>query len=119
MNETLSDITIIVGIIFFFCGILLKLFPPKNINSYYGYRTATSKQNEDMWLVANKYSAKLMILQSIILTSIGFSVHLLPNINNFQVPVGIALIVLFSTSVFVATEKHLTNLFDKDGNRKQ
>lgn len=42
--------------------IIFKLFPPKTINSWYGYRTVRSMKNEKNWKLAQKYSANLSIL---------------------------------------------------------
>ncbi|OXA99615.1 hypothetical protein B0A75_10770 [Flavobacterium oncorhynchi] len=42
--------------------ILFKLFPPKKINSFYGYRTMSSIKNKSNWNFAQKYSAHLLII---------------------------------------------------------
>lgn len=60
-------------------GLLMKLIPPKKINSFYGYRTPRSMKNQAAWNEANSYSATLMLwagistvlIQSILFLSIG------------------------------------------------
>lgn len=42
--------------------LITKLFPPKNINSLYGYRTATSMKSKSNWDFAQKYSTNLLLL---------------------------------------------------------
>lgn len=57
----------IPSLIFLFAGIILFIFPPKNINPIYGYRTKASKKNISNWNKANKYSSKLLIIFGILL----------------------------------------------------
>ncbi|MDX5474393.1 MAG: SdpI family protein [Bacillaceae bacterium] len=57
----------IPSLIFLFAGIILFIFPPKNINPIYGYRTKTSMKNISNWNKANKYSSKLLIFFGILL----------------------------------------------------
>ncbi|MCG2460159.1 SdpI family protein [Flavobacteriaceae bacterium F89] len=45
---------------------ILKIFPPKNINSWYGYRTRNSKKNMRNWVLAQKTSANIGLVVSII-----------------------------------------------------
>jgi uncharacterized membrane protein len=42
-------------------GVVFKQFPPKKINSFYGYRTNASKKNNKTWKFANNYSAMWMV----------------------------------------------------------
>lgn len=41
-------------------GYLFMRFPPKKINSFYGYRTPRSMRSQEAWDFANKYSSALM-----------------------------------------------------------
>lgn len=60
------------GIIFMIMGIIMNIFPPKKINSLYGYRTASSMESQTKWDFAQKYSAKIMAIIGIILMVISF-----------------------------------------------
>ena len=51
----LSSILLVFAFIF-------KFFPPKNMNSIYGYRTTKSRENKTNWKVANEYFANLMVV---------------------------------------------------------
>ena len=42
-------------------GIIFYKFPPKKINSVYGYRTPRSMTNQDTWDSANTFSSIWMI----------------------------------------------------------
>lgn len=67
MNEGL-----LFGAVIIIAGIILSLFPPKKINSIYGYRTASSMRNKENWDKANKYSSRLMIIFGIVILLISF-----------------------------------------------
>ncbi|MFA6276170.1 MAG: SdpI family protein [Pedobacter sp.] len=118
MDNSLTSITLIVGLIFFIVGLLFKMFPPKKINSIYGYRTSSSMRNLDTWTVANKYSAGLMIFEGIGMTIIGILILMFSGIGTIGTGISVGFVILFVILLIVLTEKHLNNLFDKDGNRK-
>ncbi len=118
MTATLTTLTITMGLIFFIVGLLFWIFPPRKINSIYGYRTSSSKRNLDTWTIANKYSATIMIIQGFILTIIGLTTLLFPDSGAIGTAVGFVLFISSIVILAVATEKHLDKLFDKEGNRK-
>ena len=119
MTATLTTLTISVGIVFFIVGLLLRLIPPRKINSFYGYRTTSSMRNMDTWTTANKYSATIMIIVGLILTIIGLGTTFIPDTGATGTGVAIGLII-FSIIIMVGkTEKHSKKLFDKNGNRQQ
>ncbi|PWB20750.1 hypothetical protein DCO46_20195 [Flavobacterium sp. HTF] len=41
---------------------LFKIFPPKSINSFYGYRTSNSMKSQAKWDFAQKFSATLSLI---------------------------------------------------------
>lgn len=51
----------ILAIFILFLGVLLKIYPPKNINPYYGYRTIRSIKNKENWRIANKVYSDLLM----------------------------------------------------------
>lgn len=55
------EMLLICGICFVIFGIWMSIFPPKEINSWYGYRTSSSMKNKENWTFAQKFSAKVMI----------------------------------------------------------
>jgi len=92
-------------------------FPPKKINYIYGYRTKRSMANQEIWKVANTYSARLMV--KIILISLVFPpvVYFIFPEKTLLITIIIHTILLISTLYF--TQKYLDTYFDKDGNPKQ
>jgi len=46
-------------------------FPPKKINSIYGYRTASSMKNQLRWDFAQLYASKQMIKYGLLLSMVG------------------------------------------------
>jgi uncharacterized membrane protein len=60
---------IILGISLWPVVIVYKLFPPKKINSLYGYRTRRSMKSQKMWDEGNRISAN-MLLWAAILTNL-------------------------------------------------
>ncbi|HEV7424200.1 MAG TPA: SdpI family protein [Candidatus Paceibacterota bacterium] len=97
---------------------ILHRFPPKTINSMYGYRTKLSMLNIDTWNEANKYSSillnkfgKFAIVLGIILC-IFIRDILDIAILSFVVTIGISILLM------VLTEKRLDTLFDGAGQRK-
>ena len=104
------------GVLLFFSLIFL-LFPPKKINTIYGYRTQRSMMNEDVWTFANqqfnaafiKYAA-FGFIGAMILAAIGSG-------KNTWQPM---IIVVFSIiATIIKTEQSLNANFDKEGNRKK
>ena len=63
---------ILLGLILFMAGLVLYLFPPKRINSFYGYRTFNSMKNIDNWKTANQYSSKLLMILGLIVSMVGY-----------------------------------------------
>lgn len=68
MNEQLNNgqlelliIFAVMSIFFIFLGFFQLKFPPKEINSFYGYRTSQSKSSTIKWHLAQEYSAKWII----------------------------------------------------------
>lgn len=57
-----------IALISFIVILIFTIFPPKSINSWYGYRTVRSMKNKEQWRFAQKYSANLgLIIISIVL----------------------------------------------------
>lgn len=94
-----------------------KKFPPKQINSWYGYRTRSSMRNQETWLEANTFSADRMF--KAVLFSLIVSITTLIVL---QGELAFIVTLIFHVSsllgVIVATEIQMKKLFHKDGTRK-
>jgi uncharacterized membrane protein len=112
----LSLITLITGVPFVVIGLIFKFFPPKNINSLYGYRTASSMRNLETWQLANQFAAKLMIQMGGLLMAVGVLTFLLPPSPVTGLVAGIALVIISVVMQVYFTEKHINKHFDGRGN---
>jgi len=61
----------LTGIIFILVGFILTKYPPKEINSLYGYRTSKSMKSQEAWDFAQIYSSKLMVKSGVFLSIVG------------------------------------------------
>ena len=55
----------IFTIITLIAGLILKFYPPKTINFWYGFRTKISSKNIDNWNYAHKICANTLLIYSI------------------------------------------------------
>ena len=107
----IGPLLLVISLIFFY-------FPPKKINLIYGHRTSMSMKNQDTWVEANKRSALMMLLVSVMicifqLIGIVFKVNQEKTILYATIFLVAGLII----GLFIV-EKQLRSIFDKDGNRK-
>jgi len=88
-------------------GILFFSFPPKKINSVYGYRTRRSKRNQEVWDAANHYSAILMILAGV-LTLLSGAICVL---FGASVIIPNLMVIIFLILLMIFTERYLKQRF--------
>ncbi|HTN07185.1 SdpI family protein [Agriterribacter sp.] len=111
-------VTGVTGCTLIVMSMITLFYPPKKINSTYGYRTKASMRNPQTWEEANRYSSKLMLLCGGILTATALLSFFIPSLSQTGIITGIILTFLFSLLPIPLTERHLKKLFDKAGNRK-
>ncbi|MEI3101646.1 MAG: SdpI family protein [Oscillospiraceae bacterium] len=97
--------------------------PPKDINSFYGYRTSMSMKSRETWDFAHRYFGKLWFILGLILLPLsvmpmffllGKSVETIGNAS--LVIMGIQL--LFLVAPIIPTEAALKKNFDQFGSRR-
>lgn len=99
-----------VILISFIIMILFKLFPPKNINSWYGYRTNNSKKSKSKWNFAQKYSATLSLKLLLSLLIIQIFVYYLYG-STAVIDLSITACWLFSFAIVISkTEEKLKEI---------
>ncbi len=97
-------------------GVLFKLFPPKNINSIYGWRSRMSMKNIDTWTEAQRYGANAFITGGLILAALGGIIQVaMPHLND---SILAALVFLCTAAIIYSGEAHLRKIFDKNGSRR-
>ncbi|WP_152971415.1 SdpI family protein [Lacinutrix algicola] len=92
------------GIVFIIVGFIMYKFPPKKINSLYGYRTAASMKNQQNWDFAQVYSAKKMIVIGIIMLLISINFIVINFSNNQIIIIGLILLLFSVLYLFLKTE---------------
>lgn len=104
----------LTGAVFLLAGLVMTLFPPRKINSLYGYRTMRSMKNIDNWNLAQQLSAKYLIIIGLILLLLGATVAIF-DINEFYTSLaGFAILILAVIFLFVKTESALKILEKKN-----
>jgi len=99
-------------------SLLFHLFPPKKSNSFYGYKTYRTQQNQKIWDDANSYFNKILLKYSIVSFLVAVAlVFVNPNFMNSWFPMGI---LFFTVLVcIISTEQYLNKYYDKEGKPKK
>ncbi|PCI11801.1 MAG: hypothetical protein COB73_01045 [Flavobacteriaceae bacterium] len=101
------------GLIFVLAGFIMLKFPPKKINSFYGYRTYKSMKNQERWDFAQKYSSLEMIKLGGLLTlssCLGF--FYLPK-EKTAMFIGLGLMILMVIILLFRVERAIQQKFGK------
>ncbi|PKA83056.1 SdpI/YhfL family protein [Ulvibacter sp. MAR_2010_11] len=115
-NEEQLIASILYCTLIFVMSVIFKKFPPKEINSLYGYRTRRSMSNKVIWKSANVYATLYMLHISLWSFVIPCLVYFIFPEQNFMITVFGNTLLIFS--VMWSTEKYLNKHFDKNGNPK-
>ncbi len=112
MENSLLAITIITGPIVIIVGLILFLFPPKKINSFYGYRTSSSMKSVEIWNFSQIYAAKEMIKLGGIFTLLTFAGLMFKSNGILETFFGITL--LLSMFLILRVERAIKNKFKNE-----
>jgi len=93
------------------------MFPPKKINRYYGYKTKSSKINQDTWNEANRFAANLLIIGSVAYFLFMMLCDIFIQGREMQAWVAVAYLLCLSFGVIIITEWRLKKLFDESEKR--
>jgi len=72
----------ICGFIFLLGGLVMKIWPPKEINMWYGYRTSLSTSSDRAWQLAQKHSTKMMLNYGLVMVVIGLVTKLISRLGD-------------------------------------
>jgi uncharacterized membrane protein len=97
----------IVGFVFAVAALITLKFPPKKINSLYGYRTSRSMKNQENWDLAQRFSSQLMLKQGLIMLLLALILAVLPIPIEVATLISLLLLVTSVIILFVLTEKRL------------
>ncbi|MBY8914348.1 SdpI family protein [Bacillus sp. YC2] len=99
------------GILMAAAGILVKCFPPKSLNSVYGYRTRRSMSNGRQWKEGNHFSASLMIIFGLFAAAAGVASDRFISINQpFSLILQITYLAAACALTMAMTERRLKNM---------
>jgi uncharacterized membrane protein len=101
---------IILGPIFTFLSILTLLFPPKKINSVYGYRTSKSMSSQKAWDTAQKISSRIMLIEGLIFMAICGIIYPFQLSEEIGIMLGLSCLIIGLIFLFVTTERKIKNL---------
>ena len=118
MNH-LSLVALFAGFLFVVIGLVMRFFPPRKINWYYGYRTGTSMKNQEMWAAANRYAAQLFWQLGLVMMVLGAITFMLPPTTFTGIYAGIFLMLLLVAVTYYLTEQHLKKHFDERGKKRE
>ena len=100
------------GIIFVIVSLLLLKFPPKEINSFYGYRTSTSMETQEQWDFAQRYSSIMMLKCGIGMILISLIGPFLTGVDAAFLSISAIVVLLLPVAIlFYKTEKAIKNKF--------
>jgi len=114
LDNPLFLIPAMTGLIFVMAGIIMLKFPPKDINSLYGYRTKRSMQNKERWTFAQKYSAIEMTKLGGLLTLIGLIGFFFKPTGKTGMLMGLGLMIIMVIILFLRVENAIKKRFNKE-----
>lgn len=114
MNEAFTYVLTTNGLLFIVSLVFWK-FPPKKINSLYGYRTHKTMQNQDIWDFANAlFNQNLIIYAAISFIAGLLFAYVAPSQTSWQ---PMALVLLTLLVCIIKTERALKDNFTEEGKR--
>lgn len=113
LNNPLFLVPVVSGLIFILAGYVMLKFPPKNINSIYGYRTNSSMKNKERWDFAQTYSAMESIKLGALLSLIGILGLWYHPATAVAMFMGITLLALTVLALLLRVENAIKRKFEK------
>lgn len=110
---------LLTGFLFVSFGLWLYYYPPKYINAILGYRTEASMRNQQTWDAGNKYASRATIITGSILLLLGILSLFVAFLSGLHILIALGLIIIFSFSIFLLTERYLEKKFLEDGSLRK
>lgn len=111
MFDQIIEIALLCGFIFLVAGFIFLKYPPKKINSLYGYRTPRSMKSQERWDFAQDYSAKEMMNLGFFLAISSFMGKFFEMDDNTRIWVGLAMTIFMVIVLILRVEKALNEKF--------
>lgn len=78
-------LSLLIGLILFLLGLIFKLYPPKKINPWAGFRTRLAMSDQTLWDEANRLGSLIFIKVGLVSMALGLIFFLLDWENYFWV----------------------------------
>lgn len=111
-------VDIVITLLLLISGMILYVFPPKQVNSILGYRTKRSMKNQESWDCANKFAGKIMMFFGVIyfvVVGVLYLVFLkkgfLQTNENTIIIICVLLFVISFITTIVLVERKLKKVF--------
>ena len=91
----------------FVVALLVRVFPPKGINSFYGYRTAASMKDEVSWKIANDYHSKYLLIIAISIFIFQLLLSFILGVTTVTIVISCIALAGSFISLIVMTERQL------------
>ncbi|MFC4414183.1 SdpI family protein [Kaistella carnis] len=111
LENPLFNITFLGGIFFILAGFVQLKFPPKKINSLYGYRTKSSMKSNERWDFAQKLSAKEMMKSGGLLALSSLLVFVTNFGDSINLIIGLALMLATVLLLLLRVERKIKKKF--------
>ncbi len=119
LHSTWCNAALLGGLIFLLMGYLIKHYPPKSINTWYGYRTFLSTRNQEMWDAGNKDAAMVSRQVGSVLILLGICCALFfDRQSDWFMYITVGAVVAGVLYITGYTEWMLSNEFDEEGQRR-
>lgn len=106
-------IPVLTGPVFLVMGVIMKKFPPRQINGIYGYRTSSSMKSQDRWDFAQTYSASEMFRLGFLLL-LTSPLGLAMNLSQLSgIALGLGLMIVMVALFVLRTERAIQRKFGK------
>jgi uncharacterized membrane protein len=110
-----------IGVVLLIVGVIFYRYPPKHINSLYGYRMPSAQKSQEIWNEANRYSAICMLKSGLVLVLAGLLITFILKdlIMEPKLKAGLTALFLIASGpipcifIIVSTERHLET-FNKE-----
>jgi uncharacterized membrane protein len=103
--------SLLCGLAFIIMGMSMYYYPPKEINSLYGYRTGSSIESQERWDFAQRFCAILAMKVSIIMIIVSLLAYLVPVDTAIKQLSGVFLVIISTAYLFYSTETAINKRF--------
>ena len=101
------------GITFLIMGWIQRKYPPKSVNSFYGYRTSNSSKSQESWDFAQRYSADKIISSGLVVFLLSIIFYFIELEFVFSLMIGTIITMIPVIWVIVSTENAIKKRFRK------